>query len=396
MEGLFLKRYHTASCNRNYLSLLSVSGEDWSVCENDEPIMLPFARNSTIDGSSCGELMYFDNFGGRIIICNPTTKSFVPLDPPKFPRPPVTIIFCGSGFGYDPISDDYKVVRHYYHSYFECIKDPGREPNNVAEVYSLKNGSWKEILGPFDDEDDDDDGICFVPTDCMTGIYVDGVCYWTSCVGVISFDFTHELFSSFDLPMKNKDGDFLHNLIKVNDVLGVFRNERPPTCYPKYVEFSSTFELLVRKESSWVPWLNVDLSNDVRRPLLLFNEGQFLFLEKQVHEHIYQLVVYDFKAKKLTELDVYDFPEMMTIMPHVETRFPLWFPIPMDGFYSKDEEKEENNDRILEWRRKRWMRIRRIKRKTKIMMKMKIRLKWWIMLKNYMKRAIRADSMYHG
>ncbi|XP_057810731.1 uncharacterized protein LOC131025130 [Salvia miltiorrhiza] len=390
MEGLFLKRYHTASCNRNYLSLLSVSGEDWSVCENDEPIMLPFARNSIIDGSSCGGLMYFDNFRGRIIICNPTTKTFEPLDPPKFPRPPIMIIFCGSGFGYDPISDDYKVVRHYYHSYFSCIKNSGRDPKHVVEVFSLKHGFWKEIQGPVVD---DDDGRCLVSTTCMTGIYVDGVCYWTSCICVISFDCTDERFSSFDLPMKkNQDGDFLHYLIKVNGVLGVFRYERPPPFGPEYVEFSTTFELLVREESSWVPWCNVDLSNAVRRPLLLFNEGQFLFLEKQVSEHIYQLVVYDFKANKLEELDVYDYPEMMTIMPHVETRFRLRFPKPMDGSYSKDEEKEENNDRILEWRRKRGMRIRRIKRKTKIMMK--IRPKWWIMLKNYVKREIRADSMH--
>ncbi|XP_057796729.1 uncharacterized protein LOC131012746 [Salvia miltiorrhiza] len=384
MEGLFLKRYHTASCNRNYLSLLS--GEDWSVCENHETIMLPFARNSNIDGSSCGGLMYFDNFGGRIIICNPATKTFEPLDPPKFPHPPIMIIFCGSGFGYDPILDDYKVVRHYYHSYFGCIKNPGRDSKHVVEVFSLKNHFWKEIEGPVVDDD-------LIPTDCMTGIHVDGVCYWTSCICVISFDFTDECFSSFDLPMKNQDEDFLHYLIKVTDMLGVFRYERPPPLGPEYVGFSTTFELLVRKESSWVPWCNIDLYNVVRRPLLLFNEGQILFLEKQVSEHLYQLVVYDFKTEKLEELDIYDYPEQMTIMPYVETRFSLRYPKPMDGSYSKDEEKEENNDRILEWRRKRWMRIRKIKRRTKIMMM--IRPKWWIMLKTYVKRAIRADSMYN-
>ncbi|XP_057796736.1 F-box/kelch-repeat protein At3g23880-like [Salvia miltiorrhiza] len=326
MDGFLLKRKHADGGNRHYLSLFS--GQ-----ENHESIVLPFSKNSYVDGSGCGGLLYFDNFKGRIIISNPTTKTFKSLDPPKMPNPPNITIFSGSGLGYDRISDDYKVVRLFTHC--PAIFSP-RDFHNKAEVFSLKRGSWKEINSHVDG--------CTGFTNSMSGIYINGVCYWSANgYTIISFDFADERFSSFDLPVSNLY-DHRNNLIKVNDMLGVFRQQKP-------LQFSTGFELLVRKEGSWVPWCNVHLC-DIVRPLLL-NEGQFLFLEKQLNLRHSQLVVYDLKAEKLEELDIYDYPKLMTIIPYVEDRFLLRCAKPMeDGCYSKDEEKEEDRDKLLEWRKK--------------------------------------------
>ncbi|XP_057786528.1 uncharacterized protein LOC131012801 [Salvia miltiorrhiza] len=393
MNGFFLKRKYDDGGDKNYLSLFS--GQDWSRCENHESIVLPFSKKSRIHGSSCGGLFYFDNFKGRIIICNPTTKTFKSLDPPKMPNPPNITMFSCSGLGYDHISDDYKVVRRFYHSYGTYLDTVYK-----AEVFSLKRGSWKEINSHVD-------GSILDTRVCTDGIYINGVCYWLAASWkVVSFDFTDErfsffnlpVFSSFNSPMKNLYDyvKFRYDLIKVNDMVGVFRSQKPPPLGPGCFGFSTTFELFVRKEGSWVPWCNVHLC-DIVRPLLL-NEDRFLFLEKQLSERLSQLVVYDLKAEKLEELDIYDYREVMTIIPYVEDRFLLRYSKPMgDRSYSKDEEEEENRDKLWEWEKKRWMRLKKkrmkkIKRRTRTMMKIRPKCKWWIMLNHYLKRKIREDD----
>ncbi|XP_057786534.1 uncharacterized protein LOC131003978 [Salvia miltiorrhiza] len=143
-----------------------------------------------------------------------------------------------------------------------------------------------------------------------------------------------------------------------------FCHENFPPVGPDCFGFSTTFELLVRKEGSWVPLFNVNLC-DIVRPLL-FNEDRFLFLEKQLSERFSQLVVYDLKEEKLEELDIYDYRNVMTIMPYVEDRFLLRHSKPMeDGCYSKDEEKEEDRNKLLEWMRRMERRRRRRRRRTR-------------------------------
>ncbi|KAL6541228.1 hypothetical protein OROHE_010936 [Orobanche hederae] len=56
---------------------------------------------------------------------------------------------CNDGLRYNPVSDDYKVIRN-------------QDPATTAEVYSLKNDSWNVIPGPGDD----------VSMDAEAGVYM--------------------------------------------------------------------------------------------------------------------------------------------------------------------------------------------------------------------------------
>ncbi|XP_057797812.1 putative F-box/LRR-repeat/kelch-repeat protein At1g11620 [Salvia miltiorrhiza] len=233
------------------------------------------------------------------------------LDPPQMRHYSDAIInFMCSGFGYDHKSDDYKVVRIFDYLYHYCtvkMKNPcrycrgGGKTEMKVEVFSLKTDSWKQIKVA---ADFDLDGIS------SSSCNVNGSYYWIKLnhrddtlfhYSVVSFDFTRECFSNISLPPIHKDKE--HDiLVKVHDdMVGVIRYERASQSFGVV----TTFRLLVLKESSWIPWVCVDLC-DVERPLML-HQGRFLFLKKKNSEGMEQLVVYDLETKKLEDLDIYDY-----------------------------------------------------------------------------------------
>ncbi|KAL7591683.1 hypothetical protein Lser_V15G35134 [Lactuca serriola] len=87
-------------------------------------------------------------YGGSIASCNgtfcmPTEKGLTLWNPsirrklimPEFPRRCESFLLQGIGFGFDSISEDYKIVRLSY------VKDH-------SFVYAVKSGTWCEIASP--------------------------------------------------------------------------------------------------------------------------------------------------------------------------------------------------------------------------------------------------------
>lgn len=78
----------------------------------------------------------------KYIIWNPSIRKVVML-----PRPAVTCITHGPfedsiGFGFDAMTNDYKVVRLVT---LESLEDEDGESPTVAEIYSLATGSWRSL-----------------------------------------------------------------------------------------------------------------------------------------------------------------------------------------------------------------------------------------------------------
>ncbi|XP_016712492.1 F-box protein CPR1 [Gossypium hirsutum] len=92
---------------------------------------------------SCNGLLALIDDNGRIFLWNPSTRKsqVLPSSEIEFSSPSIFFprsTYCG--FGYDPISDDYKLVR--------MVQVHGKNNSYLhseAKVYSLRSNSWRRI-----------------------------------------------------------------------------------------------------------------------------------------------------------------------------------------------------------------------------------------------------------
>ncbi|XP_074275757.1 F-box protein CPR1-like [Silene latifolia] len=153
----------------------------------------------TVAGCVNGVLCLVNDFGMEgtlIILWNPSIRKFVHV-----PRPIIVVQSYGPyqsvcGFGFDPISVDYKVVR-----LVQLDSGDGPSSETQVEVYSLKSGCWRVIgVGP-----------CYSIKQCSTGYtphFINGSVYWLgtpyafpNCETVLlKFDMSTESFETIQLP----------------------------------------------------------------------------------------------------------------------------------------------------------------------------------------------------
>ncbi|XP_058733440.1 F-box/kelch-repeat protein At3g06240-like [Vicia villosa] len=130
------------------------------------------------------------NSSEDIVLWNPTTNEFKVL-PHSYiysVRPYGTFmpIF---GFGYDPVNDDYKIIRNAHYP-----REIARYP--VWEIYSLRRNLWRKI--------DIDFPYCFWNND---GLYMDGICHWLyKCFDngeyyLVSFYLSNEVYITTFIPL---------------------------------------------------------------------------------------------------------------------------------------------------------------------------------------------------
>ncbi|XP_074276590.1 F-box protein CPR1-like [Silene latifolia] len=113
-------------------------------------LLIPFHNNCfTVAGCVNGVLCLVDDFGGHegtlIILWNPSIRKFVHV-----PRPIMVFKTHGPyqsacGFGFDSISDDYKVVRVVDLDTVHWKNPQTTRPPTQVEVFSLKTGCWRVI-----------------------------------------------------------------------------------------------------------------------------------------------------------------------------------------------------------------------------------------------------------
>ncbi|KAL6549690.1 hypothetical protein OROMI_020178 [Orobanche minor] len=250
----------------------------------------------------CGVFLHFDDFEGNIALFNLTTKELKLLPRPKLDTPQDTVVFNGSGLGYDSKSDDYKVVRDFMEWYVDEA-DVVIGTRRHTELYSLKSGYWKDIPSPAADIGGD------------TGVYLNGRCYWIGfdrdCC-ILSFDFTKESFDGLHELPPEEGLDLATNLVVCRGSLGAIG-------YEKKSGISKSFVLWIWEASSWSKLFDLVLYG-VERPLGL-KDGRFLFVEgcKRSDDELSQLLVYDCVTKEQKELNIYDYPGQMEVISYDDT-----------------------------------------------------------------------------
>ncbi|KAK1367166.1 hypothetical protein POM88_042727 [Heracleum sosnowskyi] len=125
------------------------------------------------------------------------TSSSLPRAPTDFRRPFEFNWSSLSGFGYDAVSDDYKVLR------ILRPDDPFLSGSNTskATVYSLKTNSWRRLQ----------DISCHYQLNAAWGMFMGGALHWIRvkimgselCPSIIAFDLGSENYREFPLPHKN-------------------------------------------------------------------------------------------------------------------------------------------------------------------------------------------------
>uniref|UniRef100_A0A5B7AAV4 F-box associated beta-propeller type 1 domain-containing protein n=1 Tax=Davidia involucrata TaxID=16924 RepID=A0A5B7AAV4_DAVIN len=122
-----------------------------------------------------------------IILWNPTIKKWVTLPLPRFECPDEYSQVLG--FGYDPKTNDYKVVRLAYLNWEDSPK---------VELYSFRKGYWGSISSPLPPPD----AIRYLSYPA----FVNGAVNWLAseermyCQLILSFSMEDELFCEIKLP----------------------------------------------------------------------------------------------------------------------------------------------------------------------------------------------------
>jgi F-box interacting protein len=154
--------------------------------------------------SGINDLLCFSDLDQQFIaLWNPATNELENLPPsPPESLPFNTVWFHLHGYGYDPVNDDYKIIRRVYiNQYKPCDNVDWTYlptiPCPFWEIYSLRSDSWKRL-----DLD--------MPISKSRKVYLNGLCHWWAYTDVadqymVSFNLSNDNFLTTHLPLDMQD-----------------------------------------------------------------------------------------------------------------------------------------------------------------------------------------------
>jgi molecular chaperone HtpG len=235
----------------------------------------------------------------RIVLWNPATDEckVIPLSPFAFESSRWDPSIQFHGFGYDQVSDDYKVIRLII---FLPITDEDWEEaqkngyhDSLWEIYSLKSNCWRIL---------DLDMPTQYPNCESVHVYTDGVCHWwgedESEIGdevcLVSFDLNNETFVKTFIPsnMDYIDSAIVFRHLNIlNGSIGFISS---------YAE-TSTFHISILGEvgikESWIKLFIVGPLSCVEHPIGIGKKGDIFFRKKDD-----ELVWFNLNTQKIEEL----------------------------------------------------------------------------------------------
>ncbi|XP_043693184.1 F-box protein CPR1-like [Telopea speciosissima] len=293
------------SLNFNSSNLRSV---ELDVCEQEAAVELDHPLKSLVYEpfvlGSCNGLLCISNYNDEdIFLWNPSTRTHkkLPIITNPFTR------FVAYGFGYDPITDDYKLVR---------VQQQFSGHNNYdlhseVKVYSLSTNSWRTIGDmPF-----------FHTILSKSGVLANSTLHWQTGTHnefnvIASFDLKDEKFREIPLPDFVDEAPREFGLRNFEMTMGVLGGQ---LCLLCNFTWDDHIELWVMKDysvkDSWAKQFSIGLSI---QPLICFDhfspvcyskndlrsKVQFLYLHlSPTHLCIYTLALnnYCFISKTLTD-----------------------------------------------------------------------------------------------
>ncbi|GKA26998.1 F-box associated domain containing protein [Tanacetum coccineum] len=222
-EPHFIKT-HQKTLNRNHLLFISSDCLFYSLpFDNQSAVAKPLLDKhyDIMYGCSCNGLVLASGRNLRLlhtfIVFNPTTNDYVefPMFRHDWLYNPGNYFL--TGFGYDSVTDDYKVVCI---SYFHC---PRLIPPDkmFVHVYSLRSNTWRKLRNsPYDHSDGKR----------VLGVFVNGFLHWIvnrhSEPVIAAFSLADEKFSELPSPDFYNDVGILSDidcrLFEVNEKLAIF------------------------------------------------------------------------------------------------------------------------------------------------------------------------------
>lgn len=245
------------------------------------PLGLPFCRGDyslkpyfKIVGSCNGLLClcvsnnWYPRNNHYIYLWNPATKQSKLIPPPNLRD---KIMSEALGFGFDPVGNDYKIVRIVF---FMSDKPKPRS----TEVYSANTGVWQEVKPDFPE-----DGDSFInvpedfPEDDRFDVCVNGLLCCVGYYGMMAFNLNIEVFTvGIELPTGCSDACFSN----FNDTIAVItsrNDDRNHTLWTLDDEACLRGDGL---EASWTVMLTVNVDFAVWRVCGCFNSGDFVLYTK--------------------------------------------------------------------------------------------------------------------
>ncbi|XP_059629937.1 F-box protein At3g07870-like [Cornus florida] len=309
----FITVHNLANNNNNLLLIRSRSGDDgkgvhFSLlrCENQmfydyANLRLPLNSNNPslrIIGICNGVVCLYSSFSRlvdwkELYLWNPSIRKTMALPPLQDPFRSHSPLMHRIGFGYDALTDDYKVVRIVY--LYERITNGVRSPPEV-DIFSLSTGTWRNISHL---------GLPHI-IDESPQAYVNGAAHWlthwiNSVKLIVSFHMGDEVFGEIMVPgcifVEEENGFNKKSnvrVVKFQESLSLIVG-----CNFKYN--SSTLNIWVMKEygisESWSKRFRIDWSGGRVSSVADFTrKGEVLFGTERGW-----LVAYDVEAKRHTK-----------------------------------------------------------------------------------------------
>ncbi|XP_058734181.1 putative F-box protein At3g16210 [Vicia villosa] len=262
----------------------SLSGEgfenmvhlDWSNLFQEDEWLFNILGSTSINGFLCIDCKQT----GRVVLWNPTTEEYKVIPICHFSNESIVLHLCLHGFGFDSISDDYKVIQHRVFSHHDRDSEDATWkdicPYSLWEIYSLKNNSWKTL--------DIDMPTCY-QDEVGVHAYMDNVCHWlgksrthgSTCemhneVYLVSFNLSTEMFVTTSLP-SNMDGIDYNYLGVLNGSITLISNNAETTTF----QISILGE--VGRNESWIKLFIFQSLSCIDRPIGVSKNGDIFFIQ---------------------------------------------------------------------------------------------------------------------
>ncbi|XP_062152249.1 F-box/kelch-repeat protein At3g06240-like [Alnus glutinosa] len=233
-------------------------------------------------GSSNGVVCLADyvfrkNSGSLCVLWNPSIQKVILL-----PDPNIGANFGGFtsngpvirslGFGYDPKTDDYKLVKAVY------LEDPTHILHPLVEIYSLRMGAWRSVTTP---------PPPYVIELCYVSVFLNGAVHWRvhtpSGQGdfrnvIVSLDMEDEAFGELAMPKSLEGVKFLDvNLAVIDGLLALV------PCNEWGIAVTEPHSVWVMKEygvaESWTKVFDICIPGRLDRVIGFTKNGEVLVVD---------------------------------------------------------------------------------------------------------------------
>ncbi|KAL7160955.1 hypothetical protein ACSBR2_041579 [Camellia fascicularis] len=229
----------------------------------------------------------------RYFLWNPSIRKSMAM-----PKPTVKTSMHSHGFGFDPRTNDYKLVRI---ADFYPTKLPNQEPTTHIEVYSLNAGSWKMSSTG---RNSYPDGIT-IGYSGRFAAYLEGAVHFAAKMKksndplILSFDLCDEVFQTMMLP----DGVVAP---RTEVRASVFGGLLSLLCYEDSAAYKSCSIWIMKKYGvvdSLYKQFTIDLSRGITLVLGIRNNGHILLEAKAPSDWV--LSSYDPSSQQTKNLGIY-------------------------------------------------------------------------------------------